>query len=147
MRYCMRQSFPCISAPVVYRRCVCRRSREPSVGYSIVSVSISKSDDSYRSDFFYPAESLPGGGKAPTISFDTFTWDFASRTPSVKIKPGETYRLEMPLRVALSGVVNPGSYEITYFTTLQVLIGETNGGWSEFSPIRIPVSATASFVI
>ena len=121
------------------------RFPQPDAYNSMVSVSLSKSDHSYRNDFFYPAESLPGGGKAPPIF--SYAWDVASQTPSVKIKLGETYRLEMPLRVALKGLpVYPGSYEITFSTTLQVLIGEKDGGWSEISPIRIPVSATA-FVI
>lgn len=121
------------------------RFPQPDAYNSMVCVSLSKSDHSYRNDFFYPAESLPGGGKAPPIF--SYTWDVASRTPSVKIKPGETYRLEMPLRVALKVLpVNPGRYEIKFSTILQILIGEKDGGWSEISPIRIPVSATA-FVI
>jgi hypothetical protein len=117
-----------------------------------VSVSLSKSDRSYRSDFFYPAESLPGGGNAPAISFDTYSWDVASRAPSVTIRTGETYRQEMPLRAALAEAAkgssdHTGRYDVRFYTTLQILIGEKDGKWSEISPVRIPVSATAACVI
>jgi hypothetical protein len=128
------------------------RFPQPDGANSLVSVSLSKSDRSYRSDFFYPAESLPGGGNAPAISFDTFSWDVASRAPSVTIRPGETYRQELPLRAALAEAakglsVHTGRYDVTFFTTLQVLIGEKDSKWSEISPVRIPVSATAACVI
>jgi hypothetical protein len=128
------------------------RFLQPDGFNSMVSVSLSKSDRSYRNDFFYPVESLPVGRNSPVITFDTFTWDVASRAPSVTIRPGETYRLEMPLRAALAeaakgSLVHPGSYDVTFSTTLQILIGEKDGKWSEISPARIPVSAKAAIVI
>jgi hypothetical protein len=128
------------------------RFPQPGGDNSMVSVSLSKSDRSYRNDFFYPSESLPGLGKTSGISFDTFTWDVASQTPSITIRPGETYRQEMPLRAALAEAakgssVRPGRYDVAFSTTLQILIGEKDGKWSEISPVRIPVSATAACVI
>ena len=124
----------------------------PGGDNSLVSVSLSKSDRSYQSAFFYPPGSLSGVEKTSAISFDTYTWDVASQTPSITIRPGETYRLEMPLRAALveaaKGLsVRPGRYDVTFSTTLQILIGEKDGEWSEISTVRIPVSATAACVI
>jgi len=128
------------------------RFLQPGSFNSMVSVSLSKSDRSYRNDFFYPVESLPAGGGGPAITFDTFTWDVASRAPSVTIRPGETYHQEMPLRAALAEAaeglsVHPGRYDLTFSTTLRILIGEKDGKWSEISPVRIPVSTTAVCVI
>jgi len=128
------------------------RFLQPGGFNSMVSVSLSKSDRSYRNDFFYPVESLPAGGGGPAITFDTFTWDVASRAPSVTIRPGETYHQEMPLRAALAEAaeglsVHPGRYDVTFSTTLRILIGEKDGKWSEISPVRIPVSTTAACVI
>jgi hypothetical protein len=128
------------------------RFPQPGGDNSMVSVSLSKSDRSYRNDFFYPSESLPGGVKTSDISFDTYTWDVVSQTPSITIRPGETYRQEMPLRAALAEAakgssVRPGRYDVAFSTTLQILIGEKDGKWSEFSPVRIPVSATSACVI
>jgi hypothetical protein len=128
------------------------RFLQPDGFNSMVSVSLLKSDRSYRNDFFYPVESLSVGGNSPAITFDTFTWDVASRAPSITIRPGETYRQEMPLRAALAEAakglsVHPGRYDVTFSTTLQILIGEKDGKWSEISPVRIPVSATAACVI
>jgi hypothetical protein len=128
------------------------RFLQPGGFNSMVSVSLSKSDRSYRNDFFYPVESLPAGGNSPAITFGAFTWDVASRAPSVTIRPGETYRQEMPLRAALAEAaeglsVHPGRYDVTFSTALQILIGEKGGKWSEISPVRVPVSATAACVI
>jgi hypothetical protein len=119
---------------------------------SLVSFSLTKADRSYRGDFFYPTDSLPGKGALPDISFDTFTWDIVPKVPSVTIRPGETFRKEMPLKAALEEAgkgpsVGPGKYDISFYTTLQVLIGERDGKWSDISPVRIRVAATAGIVI
>jgi hypothetical protein len=119
---------------------------------SMVSVSLIKADRSYHNAFFYPVDRSPGQDERPVISFDTFTWGVASQVPSVTIGPGETFRQEMPLRAALAEAakrssIGPGRYDVTFSTVLQVLIGEKDGKWSEFSPVRIQVSATAACMI
>ena len=128
------------------------RFPRPGDDNSLVSVSLFKSDRSYRSDFFYPAVGFRDPDKRSDTSFDTFAWDIASKVPSVTIRPGETYRQAFPLRAALEeakkhSFLGPGRYHITFTATLQVLIGEKDEKWSEFCPVRIPVAAAEAFVI
>ncbi len=128
------------------------RFPRPGDDNSLVSVSLFKSDRSYRSDFFYPAVGFRDPDKRSDTSFDTFGWDIASKVPSVTIRPGETYRQAFPLRAALEeakkhSFLGPGRYHITFTATLQVLIGEKDEKWSEFCPVRIPVAAAEAFVI
>jgi hypothetical protein len=40
-----------------------------------------------------------------------------------------------------------GEYEITFATVLSVLVGEKNGQYAGMCPIRVPVTASAKFVV
>jgi hypothetical protein len=84
----------------------------------------------------------------PSISFDKFTWDIAQKVPAIILKPGETYRQGLSLKVAFDEAKRslsfaPGEYKVTFGTNFQILVGEKGGRWAEFSPIRISVSSTA----
>jgi hypothetical protein len=121
----------------------------PNDSNSLVSFSLIKADGSFRGAYFYPPDKQSSEGN---ISFDIFSWDIAPKVSSVILRPGETFRKEMPLKTALeiagkSLSVSPGKYDISFDTNLQVLIGEKDGKWSDISPVRIRVAATAGFVI
>jgi hypothetical protein len=125
------------------------RFPQPNEINSRVSFSLNKTDGRFRGGYFYPPDSQPGEG---AISFDTFKWDIVGKVPSVTLAPGENFRQNMPLRKALeiareSSSVGPGKYDISISTTLQVLIGESGGTWTEISPVRIRVAATAGLFI
>jgi hypothetical protein len=116
----------------------------------LISVSIRKVDGSYSNSFFYPDGNLLGQKEPemPSISFDKFTWDIAQKVPTIILKPGETYRQGLSLKVAFNEAKRslsfaPGEYKVTFGTNLQILVGEKGGRWAEFSPIRISVCSTA----
>jgi hypothetical protein len=117
----------------------------------LVSVSIRKVDGSYSNSFFYPDGNLLGQKEPemPSISFDKFTWDIAQKVPTIILKPGETYRQGFSLKVAFdeskrTSSYAPGEYKVTFGTNLQILVGEKDGMWAEFSPIRTWVYSTAT---
>jgi hypothetical protein len=125
------------------------RFPQPNDINSMVSFSLTKTDGSFRGAYFYPTDGQPGEG---ATSFDTFKWDLVEKVPSVTLASGETFRKDLPLKKAL-GIggdhpsVGPGRYDISFSTILQVLIGEREGIWSEISPVRIQVAATAGLLI
>jgi hypothetical protein len=77
---------------------------------------------------------------------NTYTWDVASEVPSVVLSPGRHFEQRFLLEDAYS-FDQSGDYEITFATVLSVLVGEKNGQYTGMSPIRIPVTASAKFVL
>jgi hypothetical protein len=122
----------------------------------MVYVSFSKEDGKYSSDRFYPPDQLldRDDPKASNHTVDNFTWKDARDIPTIILKPGETYTQQLSLHKAIAEAnknwattgntsIPPGQYKITFSTTLQVLMGEEGGGFSNVSPVHIPVENAA----
>lgn len=115
----------------------------------LVWVSLAKKDKSYGSGSFYPASGLldQDEPKLPTQGYTNFSWDMAEKVPTVVLAPGATYRQKLSLNAALNKAnhnlpLTPGQYQVTFGTNLQVLIGETDGTFSTFSPVHIAVTGS-----
>ncbi len=108
-----------------------------------ISLNVVRQEPRSTSAFFYPPEKLNG---ASTAAPDSYTWDRASDTPSVVLKPGEHFEQRLSLNDGYS-FEGPGNYQITFATVLTVLVGQKDGEFRELCPIRFPVTATAEFVI
>ena len=126
----------------------------------MVSFSLSRQDGKFRSDGFYPPEQLldQDEPKAPDHTVDHFTWKDAQDIPTVTLKPGETYTQRLSLSAAIAEAsknwattgnasIPAGRYNVTFSTTLQVLIGEAGGEFSAVSPVHIPVASTATCTV
>jgi hypothetical protein len=126
----------------------------------MVSFSLSKADGKFRSDGFYPPEQLldQDEPKAPNHTVDNFTWKDAQEIPTVTLKPGETYTQRLSLHTAIAeanknwattgNVSTPsGQYNVTFSTTLQVLIGEAGGEFAAVSPVHIPVASMTTCTV
>ena len=126
----------------------------------LVSFSFSLRAGQGRIDGFYPPKQLLDQDE-PTVSSRTvnnFTWKDAQEIPTITLKPGETYKQPLSLHaavvdaeqlLAITGNVSPlpGQYNVTFSTTLQVLIGEAGGQFAEISPVHISVVSTATCTV
>ena len=84
---------------------------------------------------------------------DTFSWHLISKMPTVTLKPGETYTLELPVgpmgaeyrtrRDSFS--MSSGEYDMVLSTTLQVLVGEVGESSESISPLLLNVWGTAQY--
>jgi hypothetical protein len=108
--------------------------RFPQRGVMMEGVSISVTRDSppYRADFFYPWEKLTQFPLSP----DTYTWNVASKLPSVTLEPGKRFEQRLALEDAYH-FDEPGNYSITFSTVLSVLVGDEQGPFANFCPIRL----------
>lgn len=73
------------------------------------------------------------------------------RVPIVRLAPGQRY--EMPLSVSeILKTVNDGkpipsgTYDVSFATELQLLVGDTPDGWKDYEPIRFPITSSAKGV-
>ena len=107
-----------------------------------VSLRIARKEPAFHSDLFFPWEKLTKSSVIP----DTYTWDMASEVPSVVLQRGEHFEQRFLLEDAYS-FDQAGDYEITFATVLSVLVGEKNGQDAGMCPIRVPVTASAKFVL
>ncbi len=102
---------------------------------------------------FYPWNKLPNVGIAEgNISFNTFSWNLALEAVTITLKPGQSYRLSLSLRDVIEneqqqGGVPPGLYDVTFGTSLQILIGEKDGAFAQISPVRLSVEGSARCVV
>ncbi len=131
-----------------------RRFQHPGEVGSSVSVSIIRVDGSYSNWFFYPNEKLSGHSQSGegSIFYDKFNWDTVEKVPTITLRRGEIYRQELLLQEAFDEAKNglpltTGEYKVAFSTDLQILIGERNGQWAKFSPMRISVSSNSTFNI
>jgi hypothetical protein len=107
-----------------------------------VSLRIIREKPAFHSDLFFPWEKLTESSVMP----DTYTWDVAFEIPSVVLQPEGHFEQ----RLLLEDVYlfdQAGHYEITFATVLSVLVGEKNGQYAGMCPIRVPVTASAKFVL
>jgi len=106
------------------------------------SLRIVRKEPAFRSDLFFPSEKPSQSNLMP----DTYTWDVASEATSVLLQPGEHYEHHSLLN-GVHSFDRAGDYEITIATVLSVLVGEKNGRFADLCPIRLPVTASAKFVL
>ena len=117
----------------------------------LLSVSIERTDGSYANSFFYPDAELSGKDQGRgLLAFDLYTWEMAEKVPTITLRAGESYRQELSLQAAFDEAeknlpFNPGEYKVRFSTALQILIGNKNGPWADLSPVRLPVSVTATY--
>ena len=90
---------------------------------------------------FFPWEKLSHSNTIP----DTYSWDFPE-VPSVTLKPGEHSEQRLLLEDAFS-FDQAGEYHVTFATVFSVLVGEKDGPFADVCPIRIPATASTSFVV
>ena len=107
-----------------------------------VSLTIVRKEPALQSALFFPWEKLSHSSVMP----DMYTWDVASEIPSVVLQPGEHFQQRFLLGDAYS-FDQAGDYEIRFDTVLSVLVGEKNGEFADLCPIRLPVTASAKFVL
>jgi hypothetical protein len=105
---------------------------------------------------FYPSDKVPGPDPEETgqsrSSYDTFTWQAASRVSAVVLMPGETYRLSLSLRYAIAearkhSTLAPGPYDVRFGTTLSLLIGEPEEDLTGLFPVRVVVEGSAACTV
>ncbi len=107
-----------------------------------VSLRIVRKEPAFQSDLFFPWEKLSHSSVMP----DTYTWDVASEVPSVVLQPGEHFEQRFLLEDAYS-FDRAGDYELRFGTVLSVLVGEKNAQFADLCPIRLPVTASTTFVL
>ncbi len=125
-----------------------------------VFFSFSKLDGMYRSDNIYPPEQLldQDESKVPNHTIDNITWKDTQDIPTITLKPGQTYTQRLSLNTAIDGAnegstitgdasMPSGRYNVTFSTTLQILIGEARGEFAAVSPVHIPVVSTATCTV
>jgi hypothetical protein len=109
-------------------------------------------------NFFFPDNVLLGANrKAPTSFYDNYDWTTAAKTPTIVLKPGETFRRTFALHEGFHSAVTspsreaelwkPGKAKVDITMTLTILIGEPGGRYAGFSPVKVPVSGTEKFEI
>jgi hypothetical protein len=97
-----------------------------------VSISVKRDSPAYRADFFYPWEKLSQFPLSP----ETYTWDFATKIPSIKVEPGQRFEQRFALEDAYH-FDEPGKYTVTFSTAISVLVGDEQGPYASLCPIRI----------
>jgi hypothetical protein len=107
-----------------------------------VGLTVLRDKPALVSNFFYPWEKLSNSQFMP----DNYTWDVTTEIPSIVLKPGERFEQQFSLEEAYS-FDQPGNYEITFTTVLEILVGEKNGPYAEMSPIRLPVFTKEQFTV
>jgi len=107
-----------------------------------VSLRIIREKPAFHSDLFFPWEKLIESRVMP----DAYTWDVAFEIPSVVLQPERHFEQRFLLEDVYS-FDQAGEYEITFATVLSVLVGEKNGQYAGMCPIRVPVTASAKFVV
>ena len=107
-----------------------------------IGVRIARKEPPFSSSLPFPQKKL----SQSKLSADTYTWDVIPDIPSIVLQPGEHFEQRLLLKDAYS-LDQAGDYEITFSTVLSVLVGEKNGPFAGLCPIRLPVTASAQFVL
>ena len=105
-----------------------------------VSISVKCQEPPRRADFFYPIEKLKG------LLKNKYNWGRAASVPPIILRPGEHFEQELSLEEAYE-FWGSGYYEVTFSTVLALRVGEKNGKYAAFCPIRFPVVGTEHFNI
>jgi hypothetical protein len=107
-----------------------------------ISIGVKRNWPAYRADFFYPWEKL---SQFP-VSPDTYTWEVAAEIPSITVEPGKRFEQRLALEDAYQ-FEEPGNYTITFSTTISVLVGDEQGPYADFCPIRIVAKNSQAFAV
>lgn len=97
-----------------------------------VYVRVARDKPAYRSDLFYPWQKLSQFPLSP----DTYAWDVAAKLPSVTLEPGKRFEQRLALEDAYQ-FEQAGNYEVTFSTVVSILVGDKDGPFADFCPIRI----------
>lgn len=118
------------------------------VSDAYISIRVEREEPPQGAHFFYPIEKSRGSLEEDVsrISFDIYNWDVAAKVPSVILKPGEHFEQELSLEDAYQ-FWGPGRYEVTFSTTLALLVGKKDGKFAAYCPIRFPVVSTEDFYV
>ena len=86
------------------------------------------------------------GIERSTSAEDRFSWILADKVPTVVLAPGDIYRLELPLNAVLTGQggsqpIPDGEYDVRLSTIVQMLVGQQDGSWADFAPIRLNITS------
>jgi hypothetical protein len=134
------------------------RFPEPGLHGTHVRIALTSTSQppAYSFSGFVPQDLLIKASGAPLspILVDRFTWDAADRLPTRSVAPGGTYRLRLPLTDVIQAIrgdrserVAAGEYTVRLSTELHLLVGEREGPWRDFVPIRLPVASAARGVL
>jgi len=118
-------------------------------GQNMAYVSYQVQSPTWSLSSFVPESvlvSASGHAIVPT-SVDLFDWHALDLFPIVSLPPGGTYRLKLPLVASIGGSdavarIPSGTYDVGFSTELQLLVGERNGPFRDFAPIRLAVAST-----
>jgi HEAT repeat protein len=108
------------------------------VSDALVSIRVKRQEPSMESGFFYPIERLKGTLK------NTYNWDRAASVPPIVLGPGERFEQKLWLEKAYE-LWGPGEYEVTFSTVLALFVGEKNGKFAAYCPIRLSIVTTENF--
>jgi hypothetical protein len=107
-----------------------------------VSLRIVREKPASRSDLFYPWEKLSQFAMSPY----TYTWELATKLPSVTLEPGQRFEQRLSVEDAYR-FEQPGDYEVTFSTVVSILVGDRAGPFAEFCPIRVIAQKTELFTV
>jgi hypothetical protein len=116
--------------------------------HSYVAVSLDKNaGEKWGASFTVPSDVLAAasGRKIVPMSVDKFTWAATKQLPTVTLAPGAEYNLRLPVVKTLESLRSrapAGTYDVTFSTELQLLVGEADGNWKDLVPIRLTVKST-----
>jgi len=110
------------------------------VSDAYISIRVEREEPARVADFFYPLEKLKGPLK------NRYNWGRAASVPPIILRPGEYFEQELSLEEAYE-FWGSGHYEVTFSTALALRVGEENGKFAAFCPIRFPVVNTEHFNI
>lgn len=107
-----------------------------------IYIRVTRDLPQFRDDFFYPWEKLTQFSLSP----DTYTWDVASKLPSVALDPGKRFEQRLTLADAYQ-FEEPGNYRVTFSTVVSVLVGDDQGPFANLCPIRLLAEHSEAFSV
>jgi hypothetical protein len=107
-----------------------------------VSVSVTRESPPYSADFFYPWQKLTQFPLSP----DTYTWNVADKLPSITLEPGKRFDQRLSLEYAYQ-FEEPGNYRVTFSSVVSVLVGDEQGPFANFCPIRVLAEKSQTFSV
>lgn len=112
--------------------------RGVSDGY--IYISVRRQEPAMRADFSYPYEKLIAPFK------NKYDVNRPSSVPLIILKPTEHFEQELSFEDAFR-FWGPGQYQVIFGTTFELFIGEKNGKFAEYNPIRMAVEKTENFLV
>jgi hypothetical protein len=107
-----------------------------------IGVAVDRQEPRFGMQSFYPFEKLAQPGSVPK----TYNWDSADSVESVRLGPGERFEQRFLLEDAYEFDL-PGHYEVSFNTLLLVIVGEKDGPFADYCPIRLVAKGEATFEV